>query len=80
MVPCSWRKGGPMTVAGDTHVESGYSVLHRYENFISGQVAALWFPSKDLQISVVIPEGATLVKRVLLEEEHDFSFSGGIST
>jgi hypothetical protein len=29
---------------------------------------------------VVIPEGATLVKRALLEEEHDFFFSGGIST
>jgi len=29
---------------------------------------------------LVIPEGATLVKRVLLEEEHDFSPSGGIST
>jgi len=28
---------------------------------------------------LVIPEGATLVKRVLLEEEHDFSPSGSIS-
>ncbi|MHB1928758.1 MAG: ABC transporter substrate-binding protein, partial [Acidimicrobiales bacterium] len=36
-----------------THTQSGLSALYQYENYISRQVAALWVPTWDNQISVV---------------------------
>lgn len=36
-----------------THQKSGLSYLYTYENYISRQVAALWAPTWDNQISVV---------------------------
>jgi len=36
-----------------THTRSGLSYLFSYENYISRQVAALWFPTADNEISVV---------------------------
>jgi peptide/nickel transport system substrate-binding protein len=36
-----------------THTQPGLSALYNYENYISTQVAALWFPTWDWQISVV---------------------------
>lgn len=36
-----------------THKETGLSHLYAYENYISRQVAALWFPTWATQISVV---------------------------
>lgn len=36
-----------------THTQAGDSSLFAYENYISSQVAALWFPTWDWQISVV---------------------------
>jgi len=36
-----------------THTQPGLAPLFNYENYISRQVAALWFPTWDWQISVV---------------------------
>ncbi len=36
-----------------THTQPGLQPLFNYENYISSQVAALWFPTWDEQISVV---------------------------
>lgn len=41
------------TLIADTHTQPGLSALYTYENYISSQVAALWFPTWDWQISVV---------------------------
>jgi len=41
------------TLIADTHTQPGLSALYAYENYISSQVAALWFPTWDWQISVV---------------------------
>ncbi|MHB8296553.1 MAG: hypothetical protein ACYDH5_18460, partial [Acidimicrobiales bacterium] len=36
-----------------THSSSSINALHNYQNYISRQVAGLWFPTGDNQISVV---------------------------
>ncbi len=41
------------TLIAATHTQPGLQPLFNYENYISSQVAALWFPTWDEQISVV---------------------------
>jgi peptide/nickel transport system substrate-binding protein len=41
------------TLIDETHTEPGLATLFAYENYISRQVAALWFPTWDWQISVI---------------------------
>lgn len=36
-----------------THTEGGYAAMFRYENYLSRQLPALWFPNNDYQISVI---------------------------
>lgn len=41
------------TLIQATHTQSGLGAMYAYENYISSQVAALWFPTWATQISVV---------------------------